>query len=223
MHPSLHVVSTAEREAAPGYGSDVASTSSRGLSTLYAWQRDPRLGTLGARCIGPWAEGQVRAQERYALQRYSLGVPEGDEEIPQGQAMPLEFNLDVLNGVAYDKGCYIGQELVARTHYKGVIRKRLMPVQVTSTGGYEQEGSSLPKVGARVALSSAPEAGSKGTLRGLCQEKGLALLRLDAALPAAAGEGPGLSIESDQKSAAWTVKPSVPEWWPAEWAARALK
>lgn len=41
--------------------------------------------------------------------------------------MPLEYNLDALNAISYTKGCYVGQELVARTHHKGVVRKRLMP------------------------------------------------------------------------------------------------
>lgn len=44
--------------------------------------------------------------------------------------MPLEYNLDALNGVSYSKGCYVGQELIARTHNRGVVRKRLMPVTI---------------------------------------------------------------------------------------------
>lgn len=44
--------------------------------------------------------------------------------------MPLEYNLDGLNGVSYTKGCYVGQELIARTHNRGVVRKRLMPIQI---------------------------------------------------------------------------------------------
>ena len=47
-----------------------------------------------------------------------------------GHAMPLEYNLDALNGVSYTKGCYVGQELIARTHNRGVIRKRLMPFTI---------------------------------------------------------------------------------------------
>ena len=44
--------------------------------------------------------------------------------------MPLEYNLDALNGISYTKGCYVGQELVARTHNRGVVRKRLMPISI---------------------------------------------------------------------------------------------
>jgi folate-binding protein YgfZ len=48
---------------------------------------------------------------------------------------PLEYNLDALNGVSYTKGCYIGQERNSFTHYRGVIRKRMMPVRATGDAG----------------------------------------------------------------------------------------
>jgi folate-binding protein YgfZ len=61
----------------------------------------------------------------YAAWRTALGVPEGDDfaDCP----LPLEMAIDWLRGVAFDKGCYLGQELTARTHYTGTIRKRITP------------------------------------------------------------------------------------------------
>lgn len=50
-----------------------------------------------------------------------------------GHAIPLEYNLDGLNAISFTKGCYVGQELIARSHFRGVIRKRLMPVQIASS------------------------------------------------------------------------------------------
>ena len=47
-----------------------------------------------------------------------------------GHAIPLEYNLDGLNAISFTKGCYVGQELIARSHFRGVVRKRLMPVSV---------------------------------------------------------------------------------------------
>ncbi len=47
---------------------------------------------------------------------------------PAGSAVPLEYNLDGLNAISFSKGCYVGQELVARTHFQGMVRKRLMPI-----------------------------------------------------------------------------------------------
>jgi len=52
-----------------------------------------------------------------------------------GEAIPLEYNLAGLNAISFDKGCYIGQELIARTHHRGVIRKRLMPMKFVDEKG----------------------------------------------------------------------------------------
>ncbi len=48
-----------------------------------------------------------------------------------GHGIPLEYNLDGLNAISFTKGCYVGQELIARSHFRGVVRKRLMPVQLS--------------------------------------------------------------------------------------------
>ena len=52
-----------------------------------------------------------------------------------GEAIPLEYNLAGLNAISFEKGCYIGQELIARTHHRGVIRKRLMPMKFVDEKG----------------------------------------------------------------------------------------
>jgi folate-binding protein YgfZ len=64
----------------------------------------------------------------YIAFRYKLGVGEGVKDLSFGVSLPLEINCDYLNGVNFQKGCYIGQELTARTHHTGVVRKRLMPL-----------------------------------------------------------------------------------------------
>lgn len=56
-----------------------------------------------------------------------------------GNAMPLEYNLDALHGVSYSKGCYVGQELIARTHNRGVVRKRLMPIAIEGNDRLQYE------------------------------------------------------------------------------------
>eukprot|EP00775_Hariotina_reticulata_P008521 gene8521-8703_t len=67
-------------------------------------------------------------EEVFRQYRYKLGVAEGDTDIPTGEVAPLECNLDALSGISYSKGCYIGQERNSYTHYRGIIRQRMMPV-----------------------------------------------------------------------------------------------
>lgn len=64
----------------------------------------------------------------YTLHRLLLGVPEGVLDIPPAQAFPMDSNLDMMGGLDFRKGCYIGQELTVRTYHTGVVRKRVYPV-----------------------------------------------------------------------------------------------
>lgn len=66
---------------------------------------------------------------RYHRERIFKGVPEGAFEIASRQAIPMEFNVDLMGGIDFNKGCYLGQELVTRTHHRGVVRKRVLPLR----------------------------------------------------------------------------------------------
>lgn len=66
---------------------------------------------------------------RYHRERILRGVPEGAFEIQSKQSIPFEFNIDVMGGIDFNKGCYLGQELVTRTHHRGVVRKRILPLK----------------------------------------------------------------------------------------------
>jgi hypothetical protein len=83
-----------------------------------------------------------------------------------GKAILLENNIDLLNGIAWDKGCYTGQELTARTRYRGLIKKRLTPVRIA--GATPAIGTPLIEAGSEV-----------GEMRGANGDLGLALLRLE--------------------------------------------
>jgi len=65
------------------------------------------------------------------------GVPEGPLEIATGTALPAEHNIDLMSGIDFKKGCYVGQELTIRTHHTGVIRKRILPVMLYSAAKTE--------------------------------------------------------------------------------------
>jgi folate-binding protein YgfZ len=64
----------------------------------------------------------------YDLKRTIHGIPEGPVDLVRGQALPLESTMELLNAISFVKGCYLGQELTARTYHTGVTRKRLLPV-----------------------------------------------------------------------------------------------
>ncbi len=100
---------------------------------------DPRQAQLGVRCAlpGERAEailaalgGRAGSIADYERLRVALGVPDGSRDMPVDKAVLLEYGFDEMNGVDWDKGCYMGQELTARTRYRGLVRKRLLPVRV---------------------------------------------------------------------------------------------
>nr|CAH8842999.1 unnamed protein product [Trichobilharzia regenti] len=70
----------------------------------------------------------------YHQARWKLGLPEGVEEFITNDTLPFEANTDLSGGVSFSKGCYIGQELTARTHFTGVIRRRYVPVKIIAIG-----------------------------------------------------------------------------------------
>ena len=106
--------------------------------------------------------------------RLALGVPDGSRDLAVEKALLLEAGFDELNGIDWQKGCYIGQELTARTKYRALVKKRLLPVAV--------EGA-LPPPGTPVMLGDE----EAGELRSGRDGQALALLRLDAVEKAKAG------------------------------------
>ena len=97
---------------------------------------DTRCPGMGFRVVSPNQEApQVISQDfplttegAYTIRRYLNGIPEGQEELLHESAFPLEGNVDLMGGIDYRKGCYVGQELTIRTKHRGVVRKRILPV-----------------------------------------------------------------------------------------------
>jgi folate-binding protein YgfZ len=136
---------------------------------------DPRLGAMGCRALLPAdsaAASLARAgiepgdQAAWDIHRLALGVPDGSRDLPIEKAFLLESGFDELNGVDWKKGCYMGQELTARTKYRGLVRKRLLPVTV--------EGP-MPAPGTLVMLGEK----EAGEMRSGRDGHALALLRLE--------------------------------------------
>jgi folate-binding protein YgfZ len=62
------------------------------------------------------------------------GVPEGQIEIPREDSLPMNCDIDIMGGIDFKKGCYVGQELTIRTHHTGVVRRRILPVMLYDRG-----------------------------------------------------------------------------------------
>ncbi|XP_008588621.1 PREDICTED: putative transferase CAF17, mitochondrial, partial [Galeopterus variegatus] len=166
--------------------------------------RDPRTARMGWRLLtqgespGLVRGGRLGDRWDYHHHRYQQGVPEGVRDLPPGVALPLESNLTFMNGVSFTKGCYIGQELTARTYHMGVIRKRLFPVRLLG---------SLPVGGVTPGTSVLTASGqAAGKFRAGQGDVGLALLQSEKI------KGPLHVTTSESGQVALTA--SVPDWWP---------
>jgi hypothetical protein len=141
---------------------------------------DPRSDKLGWRILAP-AELAARAANvigaelvesaDYEVHRIAAGVPSGGTDFTFGDAFPHEANMDRLHGVDFDKGCYVGQEVVSRMEHRGTARSRI--VRVLFDDG-------APEAGAAVVAADKPV----GTMGSSADGRGLALLRLDRAADA---------------------------------------
>lgn len=159
---------------------------------------DPRLPELGARAILPRDSAQESLEQAgfeaaaladYDALRIGLGLPDGSRDMEVEKAILLENGFDELGGVDWDKGCYMGQELTARTKYRALIKKRLLPVRI--------DGPTPPPD--TPILSNGREV---GRLRSSAKGQALALLRLEALN----GEAPELVADEAKLS------PQRPAW-----------
>ncbi|XP_063970981.1 putative transferase CAF17, mitochondrial [Lytechinus pictus] len=181
-------------------GTTPSPGSQSGQSHLFT---DPRVKGLGQRVIisrdDQVPDVEEVSENHYRTHRYQWGVAEGVDELPPGECLPLESNLAYMNGVSFTKGCYLGQELTARTHHTGVIRKRIMPIQFT--------GNAIPTIPAGTSIKTS-EGKNVGKLRCHLQQNGLALLRT-------ALIGNKLQISTEDKGEA-ELEAKRPSWWPED-------
>ncbi len=160
---------------------------------------DPRLPQAGLRAILP-LDGAERvlaeagfaagSPDDYDRLRISLGLPDGSRDMTVDKALLLENGFEELNGVDFQKGCYMGQELTARTKYRGLVKKRLMPVHLDGPA---------PAAGTPLMLGEQ----DAGEMRSSCGDVGLALVRLEHLKQA---RRDGLNAGETR------IRP-----WPAEW------
>lgn len=181
--------------------------------------RDPRLDALGYRLVVDAANGAdqletalrtasvayTRVDESiYDLYRTCLGVPSDPVEISPGVSLPAEATLDYLNAISYSKGCYVGQELTARTHFVGTTRKMLVPIVPVAPAAADEQpapvqaepgtlfepwanivfapttfGLLVPPVGAELVGQTRGRRAAGKVMRGGVWGAGFALIRLE--------------------------------------------
>ncbi|NXR16931.1 CAF17 transferase, partial [Cinclus mexicanus] len=189
----------------PGEQPGDASSLPKSADQALVLTPDPRAEVMGWRLIAKKGANlsaiipgsQVGDVQDYHRHRYKQGIPEGVKDLPPGVALPLESNLAFLNGISFTKGCYIGQELTARTHHMGVIRKRLLPVSFPGS----PPSSGIPP-GTEILTQSGKRAGRFRAGQG---ELGIALLRLAHAKEPLCIHLPGDTVR---------LSASTPPWWP---------
>lgn len=147
-----------------GIGSGLNGFAS-GLGGIAA--ADPRLPAAGWRVLSDAALPTNATEADWDRHRLALGLPDGTRDLEAEKTVLLEAGFDELHGVSWSKGCYMGQELTARTKYRGLVKRRLVPVSVD--GPLPAPGTPILRNGTEV-----------GTMRSGRDGAGLAVLRLDA-------------------------------------------
>lgn len=126
---------------------------------------DPRLEGLGYRAVGFTGE-TTASEDDWHARRAALGVVEAAFEAPKDKTYPIEANFDLMNGIDFHKGCFVGQETTSRMKRRGTIKNRILP--------FTYEGDA-PAVGAEV-LNGELRAGE---VTSAANGRGMAMMRLD--------------------------------------------
>ena len=172
---------------------------------------DPRLAALGTRCmlpphLGPEAAADLGATlaeaSDYEAHRVTLGAPRGGLDFNYNDAFPHEADMDQLNGIDFEKGCYVGQEVVSRVEHRGTARKRVVPVAFADFAA---------EIGVTVKAGDVDIGVMGSSVRG--SGRGLAMLRLDRVAEA-------LATGKTLMSGGMTLSVVKPDWarfdWPGE-------
>jgi folate-binding protein YgfZ len=147
---------------------------------------DPRLPDFAWRMLTSAPVVGNASPEDWDRHRLKAGLPDGSKDLESDRSVLLEAGFDELAGVSWSKGCYMGQELTARTKYRGLIKRRLVPV--VAEGALPPPGTPVLQDGVEV-----------GTMRSGRGSIGLATLRLNAL---------GMTLQAGET----TLVPKIPAW-----------
>ena len=160
---------------------------------------DERHKSMGSLVLFSETDGlPEQAEAKYwQAMRISLGVPEGAADLTPNRALMLEAGLHLLGGIDFEKGCYVGQEVTARTHYRGLVKRRLLPIsssgKLTPAQILQRGDTAIGQIGSTASL---PEGGYIA----------LASMRLDAVQDSLAGTAK-LTTDNGQ-----VISLHIPDW-----------
>lgn len=146
--------------------SRVVIVADKALENHHSFHHDPRNDNLGFRAMLDPSALPSLPDIFYHRKRIGLLIPEGCYDMVRNSAFPLEYGFDKINAIDFDKGCYIGQELIARTHFKGEIRKKVYLLS---------SDSPFPPLGTVILCKDK----RIGLMASSCKNLGLALLRVE--------------------------------------------
>jgi folate-binding protein YgfZ len=147
---------------------------------------DPRLPDFAWRCLTVTPVPPTATPQDWDRHRLSAGIPDGSRDMETDRSVLLEAGFDELAGVSWTKGCYMGQELTARTKYRGLLKRRLVPVAID--GPVPPPGTPVLHDGREVGIMRSAQDGI-----------GLANVRLEA-------------IDSPLQSGDARLTPKRPDW-----------
>jgi folate-binding protein YgfZ len=159
---------------------------------------DPRLAALGQRWIAePGSVATNATGNDWHAHRIALTVPEGGVDFALSEAFPYDAAMDALNGIAFAKGCYIGQEVVSRMQHRGTARRRIVALAADGQ---------LPGPGADITIDGRPI----GRLGSSIDRHGIGLVRLDRL-------GAGIAAGAAVMAGDIPVRATLPDWATYDW------
>ena len=111
---------------------------------------DPRDARMGVRFVTKEAPQNTASAEEYHQRRIGFTIPEMPDDLVSEESFPLPCNLEEINAIDYKKGCYVGQEVTARSKYRGNIRKKIFTVQLE--GAAPQVGTAIVSEGKTIGI-----------------------------------------------------------------------
>jgi folate-binding protein YgfZ len=163
----------ADRSGELAVGAAWGDTPAGDRGPVLASYADPRYAPLGQRFVVAASVPETASlsaatgsETTYHRHRVSLAVPQGGLDYAYGEAFPHEACFDELHGVDFDKGCYVGQEVVSRMHHRGTAKTRIAAIEASAP---------LDLSGAEIRAGEFPV----GTLGSMDGTHGIAMLRLD--------------------------------------------